>query len=262
MIAIPAISRFKAATIHLALSAAIAATTLAVMLTLWYPPPLFQAMGGTELAILIIGIDVAIGPLITVIIFDTKKKELLFDLAVIAALQLAALVYGIYAMHAGRPVFAVFVEDRFIIVSAAELEAEAVAKAQRPEFRTLSLTGPRWVAADMPTDPQEVRNILFAGLLGLGAQNLPQYFAPYGERSSQILARSRPLDRLAKISPQETALIDKALVRSGRTREQVRFLPVLTKHAQLMALIDHGSGALIEVVTVDPSAARLPFKGP
>ena len=259
MIFVPAVSRGKAAAIHLAISAAFAAATLAVMLALWYPPPLFAAMGGTELAMLIVGVDVAIGPLMTLIVFDRKKKELLFDLAVIATLQLAALVYGIHAMHAGRPVFAVFVEDRFFVVSAAELETEAVAKAGRPEFRTLSLTGPKWVAADMPADPKVVEDILFAGFAGLGAQNLPQYFVPCEERRRQILARALPLDQLGNISPAETALLDKALARSGRAPGQVRYLPVLTKRMTMIALIDRGNGALIEVMQVDPGMTWLPL---
>lgn len=105
MLAIRQMSRYRAATIHLAVSALIAAGTLALMLALWYPPPLFAAMGGTELALLIVGVDVAIGPLITLIIFDTRKKELLFDLATIATLQVMAIGYSVYSMHAGRPVF-------------------------------------------------------------------------------------------------------------------------------------------------------------
>ncbi|HTY99242.1 MAG TPA: hypothetical protein VMB75_05375, partial [Rhodocyclaceae bacterium] len=167
MIAVPNISRYKAAAIHLTLSAAIAAGALAAMLALWYPPPLFGAMGGKELIVLIVGVDVCIGPLMTLIVFDTRKKELVFDLAVIAALQLCALGYGAYAMAEGRPVFVVFAQDRFVVVSAAELEPEAIAKAARPEFRSLSLTGPVWVAADMPTDGGELADIFFARLAGL-----------------------------------------------------------------------------------------------
>jgi hypothetical protein len=96
------VSRFRAGAIHLGISALITAAALTLMLVYWYPPPLFAAMGGTELVVLVVGVDVCIGPLITLIIFDTRKKELLFDLAIVAALQLTALGYGIYAMHAGR----------------------------------------------------------------------------------------------------------------------------------------------------------------
>ena len=88
------LNRWKASALHLALSAAIGVAVVALMLALWYPQPYFAAMGGDTLILLLIGVDVVIGPLITLIVFDPKKKSLRFDLAVIAVLQLAALVYG------------------------------------------------------------------------------------------------------------------------------------------------------------------------
>ena len=45
-----------------------------------------------------IGVAVVIGSLITLVIFDPKKKALKFDLSVIAALHLAALAYGCHVM--------------------------------------------------------------------------------------------------------------------------------------------------------------------
>lgn len=174
MIAIQSLSRYRAAAIHLAISAVIATATLAIMLLLWYPFPLFSAMGGTELIVLIVGVDVAIGPLITLIIFDTRKKELIFDLTVVAALQVGALGYGAYAMHSGRPVFTVFTDPQLAVVAAAEIDPEELAKASKEEFRHLSLTGPRLVAAEPPTDPDELSNITFASLAGMGIQHLPE----------------------------------------------------------------------------------------
>jgi hypothetical protein len=76
---------------HPGLSALIGATVVVVMLTLWYPRPYFDAMGGQALLALIVGVDVTLGPLLTLIVFNPKKQELKFDLAVIAACQLTAL---------------------------------------------------------------------------------------------------------------------------------------------------------------------------
>jgi hypothetical protein len=237
----------------LAISAGIAALVLSLMLAVWYPPPLFAAMGGTELLVLVVGVDVCIGPLITLIIFDTRKKELLFDLAIVAILQLAALGYGIYAMHAGRPVFVVFAENRFVVVAAAELETEAIEKADRPEFRTLSLTGPVWVAADMPTDSKELSDINFAGLAGLGVQHLPKHYVPYADRRDQVLADSQALELPASLPVESVSAIDGVLSRNGHDRKDVRYLVVATKHALLTALIDGKTGDVLGLVPVDPS---------
>jgi len=80
------LNRWKAAAIHLGLSVLIAATVVTVMLLVWYTPPYFDTMGGTGLLKILVGVDVTLGPLLTLIIFDPRKKGLRFDLSVIAAL--------------------------------------------------------------------------------------------------------------------------------------------------------------------------------
>ena len=132
-----ALNRWKASALHLGLSAAIGLSVIALMLAVWYPQPYFAAMGGDTLILILIGVDVVIGPVITLIVFDPKKKSLKFDLAVIALLQLAALAYGCHVMFEARPVYNVFVVDRFEVVAANQVDDESLAKVTAPEFRTL-----------------------------------------------------------------------------------------------------------------------------
>ena len=148
-------SRWKASAIHVCISAAIAALMVGIMWMLWYPPPYFDAMGGGMLIALIVGCDVTIGPLITLIIFKSGKKGLNTDLAIIGCVQLAALAYGTYTIFIARPVFTVFAVDRFEVVAANGIKSEDLAKATSPAFSSLSFTGPRVVAARLPSDPQE-----------------------------------------------------------------------------------------------------------
>ena len=120
------------------------------MYAVWYPPPYFALMGGAMLILLIVGCDVAIGPLITLIIFRVGKKGLKVDLAIVALLQVTALAYGAYVMFEARPVFTVYAVDRFEVVSANEINAEALAQAAAPEFASLPVAGPKVVGAAMP----------------------------------------------------------------------------------------------------------------
>ncbi len=251
MIAIRPVSRFKAAAIHLSISAAIAAAVLAIMLALWYPPSLFWGMGGMELIVLIVGVDVGIGPLITLIIFDTKKKELLFDLTVVAVLQLAALSYGVYALHAGRPVFIVFTGQNLAVASAADIDPEELAKAGVEDFRHLSLTGPRLAAAIPPRDRKELSDLLFASQQGFGIHQLPRYFVPYAERRAQILEAARPLKEFAAEGA-DAQKLQKYLQGSGKKTDNLGFLPVITRHARLLGIIDSRNGDLLEILQIDP----------
>lgn len=116
------LNRYKAAGIHLAISAAVAVVVLALLLLVWYPQPYFRLAGGAGLMLILIGVDVVMGPLLTLIVFDPAKKSLKLDLAVIAALQVAALAYGITVIAQARPVFVVFAGDRFTVVAANQID--------------------------------------------------------------------------------------------------------------------------------------------
>ena len=115
-------SRWKAAAIHLSISAAIGLVVGALLLLVWYPPPYFHAAGADQLVLLLVGVDLVLGPLLTLILFRSGKKGLKFDLAMIAVLQTTALVYGLSVVLQSRPVFLVSAVDRFVLVSASEID--------------------------------------------------------------------------------------------------------------------------------------------
>src|SRR4051812_12853702 len=110
-------TRWKAAAIHSLISVAVGLIAGALLLGLWYPPPYFHAAGAQELILLLVGVDLVIGPLLTLIVFRWGKPGLAFDLTVISLLQAAALVYGLAIVLQSRPVFLVATVDRFVLVS-------------------------------------------------------------------------------------------------------------------------------------------------
>lgn len=153
-------SRWKAAAIHLSISAAIGLVSAALIFGLWYPPPYSHAAGADELVLLLLGVDVVLGPLLTLVVFKTGKKSLRFDLSVIALIQACAFVYGMSVVVRARPAFIVGEIDRFVLVTAKDLDRTDLAQGRKPEFRSVPWTGPRLVAAEMPTDPGEYADLL------------------------------------------------------------------------------------------------------
>ena len=85
-------SRFRASGFHFVISLLVGLVLLALCWFMWYPAPMLMAIGGHEIFLLVVGIDVVLGPLLTLVVFKSGKKTLKFDLAVIALLQIAALV--------------------------------------------------------------------------------------------------------------------------------------------------------------------------
>lgn len=251
MITIRPVSRFKAASVHLLISAAVALLTLFSMLAVWYPPPLFTAMGGAELALLIIAIDVTIGPIITLIVFNHQKKGMLFDLVVIALLQLSALAYGVHAMYSARPAYIVAYDGVLIVVPATELEPEDLAKAQRDEFRSLPLGRPRLVAATLPEDPNDRSTLSLMAAFGVVP---PKHYVPYAEGRQQMLEASRPLADL-DLKPEEQARLDKFVRDSGQKEGDLRCLPVNTRAQPVTAILD-AQGEVIGMVDVPPNVKK------
>jgi hypothetical protein len=246
------ISRWKAAAVHLCASAAIAAIVVWTMLRIWYPSPFFEALGGRRLIELIVTVDVVLGPLITLIVFDVRKKSLKFDLLAVVVLQFAALTYGVCIAFQARPAYLLFVKDRFEIVTANQLESELLAKATRPEYRSVPFSGPATAAVDLPTDPKELEMLTFLAIqTGADVQLFPQYYVPYQERISVVLSKAKSLEVFAAESPQARQILDKVLAGAGRKPAEVRMLPLYIKQRNLAVIVGAKSANVIDVVLID-----------
>ena len=244
-------SRWQAFGIHLGISAVIAAIVLCVLFLVWYPESYFTAMGGEQLVYLLIGVDVVVGPLITLIIFKVGKRGLVFDLAVIGFMQAAALVYGVTIAAEARPVYTVFVVDRFEAVSANAIDATDLAKARRPEFATLSWTGPRVVGVAKPTDAEEHNRIVFAMAEGKDLQHFPQHYVPYAEVAAEAGRRAQPLESLRRFNREHAGEVDAFVRRHGLAETEVGFLPLRARLGE-RAVIVRRNGDIIGTLNLAP----------
>jgi hypothetical protein len=244
-----AFSRWQAAGTHLLICVAIAAAVISGMLGIWYPGPLFEAAGGSGLIMILLGVDVVLGPLITLVVFRAGKKGLKFDLAFIAFVQLAALSYGVHTVYVARPAWLVFTVDRFDLVAAIDLEAADLAQVKDPRFSSPPAFGPEYVTAVMPADPAGRQKILDSGLAGKDLNLFPQLYAAYEQQAANALRKSRPASVLMKRDP---AALQGYLAAAGRTQESVRFLPLRARNGDAAVLLDAQSGKPLKIILVDP----------
>jgi hypothetical protein len=242
-------SRWKAAGIHLLLSAVIAGTVVTFMLTVWYPWPLFEAAGGSTLILILVGVDVTLGPLITLIIFKTGKKGLRFDLTVIALLQLTALAYGIHTVYLARPVYLVFTLDRFEMVTTKDLDPKDLAKVTREEFKGMPLGRPRYVAAVFPSDPAEKARVMETSIVGKDLQMYPQYYVPYSEQAQSGLQHAKSVNSILE---REREALERYLSASGRSQDSVKFLPLNATSVDGIVLLDAVSGMPLIILLINP----------
>lgn len=248
-----AMSRWKAAALHFCISAVIAGIASGLLLGVWYPPPYFHAGGAGKLLALVVGVDVSIGPLLTLLVFKHGKRGLKFDLAVIGILQAAALVYGFHVLVQSRPVFMAATVDRFVIVAAEDLAPKDLAKVSHPEWRQLSWTGPVLVGATLPTDPKQRDALMFSSLQGgKDIQDLPRYYVPYASVAGQLLKHAHPVAMLRGMHPRASDKISRWLRARHLADSQAVWLPIQARRWDMVMMMNARNGEPIGPIPLDP----------
>lgn len=243
----PISPRLRASLLHLAGSLAVAGLALILVYRIWYPAPMDQALAVTHVFLILMGVNIFIGPFLTLIVFKPGKKYLAFDLICIVVLQLLAFGYGLSAVAAGRPAWIVFNQDRFDLVRAFEIDPGA-ARAAAEIYRQPSWLGPRWVAAAPPDDVEARNRVLFEALsTGVDVPHRPNLYFPLEQAADTIRAHAAPLDDLL-------AYNDKANVAATLARhpEADAWLPLNSRNAALVVLIEKKSARVIAAVDLRP----------
>ncbi len=106
------LAKLKAFGIHLSISLVLFTAIIAACMTLWYPPPYFWIDGGIQVTRIAALADIVLGPLLTLILFRPGKRTLKRDLAVIGAVQIAFLAWGVGVLHREKPLLAASVGER------------------------------------------------------------------------------------------------------------------------------------------------------
>ena len=245
-------TRWKAASIHLSISATIAVIACALFLGVWYPGAYFHAAGADELVILLVGVDLAIGPLLTLIVFKSGKRGLRFDLAAIGVVQTVALLYGCHVVLESRPIFLVADVDRFVLVAANEIADDDLNLASEPQFGSRSWTGPKLAAAVLPTDTQERNKLVFEAGTGHDIQFQPKFYRQYQTVWQSLQKQAKNLDALKSKGDAAAKLVDSFLVKSGSNADSIVWLPLQARKTDAVMLIDKASGSPLKALPIDP----------
>lgn len=244
-------ARARAAGIHLALSAVVAVLAGLLVFALWYPYPYREISGGRELFLLVVAVDVVLGPLLTFAVFNRAKPELRRDLAVIVALQLAGLAYGLWTVQLARPVHMVFEYDRFRVVHRVDIPAELEPLA--PAGLEVAPWGAPTLLALRPfRSPQEDTEMTLAALQGLHLSARPELWQSYAAGREAILRAAKPATELKSRFPQRAAEVDAALRNTGRDATQVAYLPLIARKAEAWTvLLDAKTAEVLGYLPVD-----------
>lgn len=245
--------RFKAGGIHLGLSLTIAFLAAWLVFGLWYPYPYREISGGRELFLLVVTVDVILGPLITLAVFNRAKPWTVLrrDLVLVVLIQLTALGYGLWTVFIARPVHMVFEYDRFRVVHAIDVAPELLAKSPTG-VNALPLTGPTLLALRPFKDNKENMDATLAALQGASLASRPDLWQPYSYGTTAILQEAKPVAGLKGRFPKQAEDIDRVLADIGRTAQATVYLPLVGRKSFWTVFLDPETAEVVATMPLDP----------
>ena len=244
-------SRRKAAGIHLGLSLLLAAFAALLVFVVWYPYPYRAISGGSQLFLLVVAVDVVMGPLLTLTVFNPQKplKELRVDLALIAMLQLAALGYGLWTVAVARPVHLVFEINRFTVVHAIDVPTTMLVDAP-PGLQRLPWSGPTLLSVRPFKDNAEQTDATMTAMSGLAVGAQPKLWQSYDKARAEVIANAKPLADLKARFTARVPDIDAAL-KSVPGTVAVGYVPLVGRDTFWTVFIDLKTAEVLAFAPID-----------
>jgi hypothetical protein len=238
--------------IHFLATVVLAAIAAGLIFIVWYPPPYTQMLGGMELFMLVVGSDLVLGPLMSLVIYDSRKsrRALVTDYSIVGVIQIAAVAYGVWIMSGARPVYMAFTVDRYEVVQASDLTADELAAARDPRYSSRPLLGARYVSVVVPKDEQQ--ESLFKSLEDKDIHMRPRFYVPYEMELPRILQRAAKMEDLVAKHADAKPAIEAARRDAGIPEEYQRWLPIHYATGFWTAVIDSRTGYPVSYIDLDP----------
>ena len=243
-------SRFKAFSIHFAISLVIFLILLYFILTQWYPEPLFSNDGGWYVIRIIAGVDLVLGPLLTLIVLKAGKPGLKFDLTIIALVQFVALSWGVWTTYNERPAAIIYTLDYFTPVPAYELAEQGMTADKLKQF------GDKWpiiIYIDIPKEKiSEVISESFQEKKPLYL--LTNYYKKFSKEQAAVLKEnSMNLEKYVEDKPELKKIYQHALL-TATAKTNVSYLALHSREKWVTAIFDLDEMRIIGTIDIEPSA--------
>jgi len=225
-------------------------TTLTLILGVlyfgWYRWPGWYVTGAARVVLVMIAVDVVLGPLITLIVADARKSRAMLarDIGIIVTIQLAALIYGGATLWSGRPLYYALSADCLQVVQAYNLDADALLSARKQHAALLPhwYSLPRWIWAPLPQDPEEAQRILQSALHGgVDVIGMPQYFKPWNEGLPELRAQLKSVKEIRYFSVSDKQVLEQRMRASGLATDERNAIALTGRGGSLLAVIDPSS---------------------
>ena len=216
---------------------------LTILITSWFPSFLFHSDGGWEALQLLIGVDLILGPLLTLIVFKEGKKGLKLDLTLIVLFQISCLVIGLYIIYQERPLAVVFSDDRFIAISQGTFDFAGTDSSALDEYPN---TYPKLIYIRMPED-SEARKSLRKQQINEGPlHGRPTFFEPYEDNAHRVASQGGiNINEITAQNPNRAEAITQWHQQKYDSSDQVVWIPYHGRYRSTYLVVERNSGKIL-----------------
>lgn len=228
--------KFMAAGIHLSISSVIFLILAYFIISEWYPFPYFTADGGWQGIRIIALIDLVLGPLITLIIFNPNKsrREIRFDLSAIALIQASVLLWGIYTVHNERPVAVVHWDGQFYTMPAKTFKTLNVPLDQLNQFSTEK---PPLVYVHHPVDIDGLREMLrIITEDNLAPMEQSRLYRSFKENRDEVFVHRLDIDRIITANEAMKKELEVFLAESKGAIDDYIYMPLNARYHNVILI--------------------------
>jgi hypothetical protein len=235
--------RLKAFSLHLLTSATVLTLILGCLYFGWYRWPGWYLTDVTRVVLVMIGVDVVLGPTLTLIVANKNKprRELVRDIGIIVAVQLCALTYGSASLWNGRPLYYAFSENVLQLVQAYDIDADEakLGRERNPALAPHWYSLPRWIWAPLPQDAETRQQIVTAAISG-GSDviSMPRYFKRWEDGLSALRSQLKKVDDVGYFAKSEKKNLKAKMKAAGMADDQSDTMPLTGRGHPLLAVID------------------------
>lgn len=244
--------RLKAFGLHLLASTTALSLILGSLYFGWYRWPAWVLTDVSHVVIVMVGVDVVLGPLLTFVIARRGKprRELTRDIAVIVAVQLCALIYGSASLWNGRPLYYAFSENVLQLVQAYDIDAHerALGRLQNPELAPHWYSLPRWIWAPLPEVAEERKKIVASAISGGDdVISMPRYFKRWDQGLPALRKQLKRVDDVGYFQPAAKKKLKEQMQAAGLSPEQMNAMPLTGRGQPMLAVFDPAAAKIVAI---------------
>jgi hypothetical protein len=217
----------------------------------WYRWPGWYLAGMLKVVPITVGVDAALGPLLTFIIASPSKplRTLARDIAAIAVVQLVALGYGSMTMWQGRPLYYAYSVNQITVIQALELDPAQIALSQQqnPDWAPHWYSLPRWAYV-----PDDAKTNTAVAQSGIYAFDMPRYYQPWQNGVAALRKRLQKVDDSTFFAKKDKTVLKQRMAERGIPVDTPTTMPVTGRGTPLLAVFDLRTMEMKELLSAKP----------